>query len=195
MSRVNTKVAPNRLETTDPPFDAKIIKRRLWRCARRRFIRERAEERRPGCDRSRDDYVLLEFLYHGPYVYNSGLPVHRPASILPSRAARTNNQLSISGPIVCWQVIHARLYMLFLDACICTEITTGTHPYMVLGDPDIETRCARVSKHHSQKSTLAPGCICTRYVFRNLENMKILRKNLKTIGHKHTQVTNTREKF
>ena len=39
-----------------------------------------------------------------------------------------------------------------------------------------------------------PGCIWTRYAFQNLKNMKIFRKNLKIIGHKHTQVTNTREK-
>ena len=29
------------------------------------------------------------------------------------------------------------------------------------------------------RNPLAPGCICTRYAFRNLKNMKILRKNLK----------------
>ena len=31
---------------------------------------------------------------------------------------------------------------------------------------------------------LAPGCICTRYVFQNFKNMKILQKNLKKIGQK-----------
>ena len=46
-----------------------------------------------------------------------------------------------------------------------------------------------------QKSTLAPGCICTRYAFQNLKNMKILQKFLKKIGHKHMQVPNTRKKI
>ena len=46
-----------------------------------------------------------------------------------------------------------------------------------------------------EDGVLVPGCMCTRFCFRNLKNIKALRKNLKKIGHKHTQVSTTREKF